>query len=105
MKWKQEENNKKAINKGIKKQLIRGLGASPAVSNGRLKVALKADEINKVSALNYNVGGRTSQASIIAREYGVLCIISEKATKRSKSCIRVIVDGSEGAIFVFNSSS
>ena len=60
MKWKQEENNKKAINKGIKKQLIRVLGASPAVSNGRLKVALKADEINKVSALNYNVGGRTS---------------------------------------------
>jgi phosphoenolpyruvate synthase/pyruvate phosphate dikinase len=41
MKWKREENNKKkAINKGIKKQLIRGLGASPGVSNGSVKVAL-----------------------------------------------------------------
>ena len=105
MKWKQEENNKKAINKGIKKQLIRGLGASPGVSNGRVKVALKAAEINKVSALICDVGGRTSHASIIAREYGVLCVISENATKRLKDCIRVIVDGSEGSIFVFNSSS
>jgi pyruvate,water dikinase len=128
MKWKREENNKKkAISKGIKEQLIRGLGASPGVSNGTVKVALKTAEINKVetgdvlvikyadrhvmhiinkvSALICDVGGRTSHASIIAREYGVPCVISENATKRLKDGMRVIVDGSEGSIFVFNSSS
>jgi pyruvate,water dikinase len=61
--------------------------------------------INKVSALICDVGGRTSHASIIAREYGVPCVISENATKRLKDGMRVIVDGSEGSIFVFNSSS
>jgi phosphoenolpyruvate synthase/pyruvate phosphate dikinase len=61
MKWKREENNKKkAISKGIKEQLIRGLGASPGVSNGTVKVALKADEINKVSPLICDAGGRTA---------------------------------------------
>lgn len=127
MKWKREENIKKAISKGTKKQLIKGLGASPGVSGGTVKVALNSDEINKletggvlviryadrhvmhiinkVSAILCDVGGRTSHASIIAREYGVPCVISENATKKLKDGMKVVVDGSEGAIFVLGSSS
>jgi pyruvate,water dikinase len=128
MKWKREENNfKKVISKGIKKQNIKGLGASPGVSSGPVRVALNSDEINKVgngdvlvikyadrhvmhvinkvSALICDVGGRTSHASIIAREYGVPCVISENATKRLKDGVKVIVDGYEGSIFVLGSSS
>jgi phosphoenolpyruvate synthase/pyruvate phosphate dikinase len=128
MKWKREENNfKKAVSKGIKKQIIKGLGASPGVSSGTVRVALNSDEINKVgtgdvlvikyadrhvihvinkvSALICDVGGRTSHASIIAREYGVPCVISERATKRLKDGMKVVVDGSEGSIFVLGSSS
>lgn len=123
MKWKREENKKKAISKGVKKQLIKGLGASPGVSIGTVKVALNSDElnkvgtgdvlvikyadrhvmhiINKVSALICDVGGRTSHASIIAREYGVPCVISENATKRLKDGMKVVVDGSEGSIFIY----
>ena len=121
--WKQKENNfKRKVTRGFKKQIIKGLGASPGVSSGTVKVALKSDEINKVgtgdvlvikyadrhvmhiiykvSALICDVGGRTSHASIIAREYGVPCVISENATKRLKDGMKVVVDGSEGSIFV-----
>ena len=61
--------------------------------------------INKVSAIICDVGGRTSHASIIAREYGVPCVISENATKKLKDGMKVVVDGSEGSIFVLGSSS
>jgi phosphohistidine swiveling domain-containing protein len=128
MKWKREGNNLKAeISEGIKKRLVKGLGASPGISKGTVKVALNSDEINKVgtgdvlvtkyadrhvmhimnkvSGIICDVGGRTSHASIIAREYGVPCVISENATKILKDGMEVVVDGSEGSIFVFNPSS
>jgi len=127
MVWKRKENNLKAeITQGVKTQTIKGVGASPGRSIGTVKVVLNSDEINKVengdvlvieyadrhvmhiinkvSAVICDVGGRTSHASIIAREYGVPCVISEDATKRLKDGMKVVVDGSDGSIFVFESS-
>lgn len=123
LRWERKENNFKAeITPKVKIQTIKGLGASPGRIMGTVKVVLNSDEINKVengdvlviefadrhvmhiinkvSAVICDIGGRTSHASIIAREYGVPCVISEGATKRLKDGMKVVVDGYDGSISV-----
>lgn len=125
--WERKENNFTAkITAGIKIQTVKGLGASPGRTLGTVKVALNPEEImnakegeilvieyadrhvmhviNKISGLICDVGGRTSHASIIAREYGVPCVISEDATKKLRDGMKVVVDGYDGSISVFESS-
>jgi phosphohistidine swiveling domain-containing protein len=121
--WERKENNFKAeITPEVKIQTIKGLGASPGRIMGTVKVALNSDEImnaeegdvlvieyadrhvmhviNKIAGVICDIGGRTSHASIIAREYGVPCVISEDATKRLKDGMKVIVDGFDGSISI-----
>ncbi len=121
MQWRRRER-KAPAGESIRKTLIRGLSASPGVATGTVKVALDSEEINRVrdgdvlviryadrhvmhvinrlSALVCDVGGRTSHASIIAREYGVPCVIAESATKRLRDGTKVVVDGYNGTVSV-----
>ncbi len=122
MEWSGDRERKATSGESIRKTIIHGLSASPGVGTGTVRVALDswainrvregdvlviryADRhvmhvINRISALVCDVGGRTSHASIIAREYGVPCVISERATKRLRDGMKVVVDGYNGTISV-----
>jgi len=102
--------------------LFDGLGASPGVSSGKVKVIHSAKEISKVKegdilvtemttpdfvpamrravAVVTDQGGRTSHAAIVSRELGIPCIVGTgEATKMLKNGEIITVSGSDGQIF------
>jgi len=116
----EEVTKKDPGKKGTK--LLEGLGASPGVASGPVRIIKNPSEINKVkegdilvavmtnpdyvpamrraAAILTNEGGRTSHAAIVSRELGLPAIVgSGQATKLLKNGEIITVDGSEGFIY------
>ena len=102
--------------------ILSGLGASPGVGSGRVKLVTGQGDFSsvgrgdvlvtrmttpdfvplmaKTSAIVTDEGGMTSHAAIVSRELGVPCVVgTSKATAVLKEGMLVSVDGSRGLIF------
>ncbi|MBQ2637052.1 MAG: phosphoenolpyruvate synthase [Methanobrevibacter sp.] len=102
--------------------LVRGLGASPGMASGKVKIVLDIDELDKIedgdimvttmttpdmvpamrraSGIVTDEGGVTCHASIISRELGIPCVVGTgDATKTLKENSGVTLDGKKGLVF------
>ncbi len=102
--------------------LLKGLGASPGIASGRVKVIFSEKEISKVeegdilvttmttpdmvpamkraAAIVTDEGGMTCHAAIVSRELGVPAVVgTKKATKVLKDGMVITVDGEKGIIY------
>ncbi|MBO6111388.1 MAG: phosphoenolpyruvate synthase, partial [Methanobrevibacter sp.] len=102
--------------------LVRGLGASPGIATGNVKIVLDIDELDKIeegdvmvttmttpdmvpamrraSGIVTDEGGVTCHASIISRELGIPCVVGTgDATKTLKENTGVTLDGKKGLVF------
>ncbi|HSJ65600.1 MAG TPA: phosphoenolpyruvate synthase [Gemmatimonadaceae bacterium] len=101
--------------------LARGLGASPGVASGRVRILTSPDQIGELeegeilvthmtspdwvplmrraAAVVTEAGGMTSHAAIVSRELGVPCVVGARdATTRLTNGDVVTVDGAHGRI-------
>ncbi|HEX8967323.1 MAG TPA: phosphoenolpyruvate synthase, partial [Chloroflexota bacterium] len=101
--------------------LIRGLGASPGVASGAVRVLHAAEEgfrfqagevlvavmtspdwvplMRRAAAIVTDGGGMTSHAAIVSRELGVPCIVgTSRATRVLRDGEQVTVDAREGVV-------
>jgi len=104
------------------KILTKGLGSSPGVGIGKVKILHSSKEIGKMerrevlvtdmttpdfvpamkkaSAIVTNTGGMTSHAAIVSRELGIPCIVGTgNATEVLKDGMDVSVDGTHGMVY------
>ncbi|AEF96319.1 phosphoenolpyruvate synthase [Methanotorris igneus] len=104
------------------KILVKGIGASPGIASGKVKVIFDINEIGKVedgdvlvtkmttpdmvpamrraSAIVTDDGGLTCHAAIISRELGIPCVVGTKeATKVLKDGMIITVDGEKGIVY------
>ncbi|ADC66241.1 phosphoenolpyruvate synthase [Ferroglobus placidus DSM 10642] len=102
--------------------LVKGLGASPGIGVGRVKVIFSEKEISKVqpgdvlvttmttpdmvpamkraAAIVTDEGGLTCHAAIVSRELGIPAVVGTKeATKVLKDGMLVTVDGDRGVVY------
>ncbi len=102
--------------------IVRGLGASPGIASGEVKIVLDIDELDKIeegdvmvttmttpdmvpamrraSGIVTDEGGVTCHASIISRELGIPCVVGTgDATKTLKENTGVTLDGKKGLVF------
>ena len=102
--------------------LLKGLGASPGVAVGKVKILSGATEINrmepgevlvttmttpdmvpamtKAAAIVTDEGGMTCHAAIVSRELGVPCIVgTQEATRLLRSGMTITVDGKLGVVY------
>ena len=102
--------------------LVRGLGASPGMASGEVKIVLDIDELDKIkdgdimvttmttpdmvpamrraSGIVTDEGGVTCHASIISRELGIPCVVGTgDATTTLKENTGVTLDGKKGLVF------
>ena len=102
--------------------LIRGLGASPGLASGTVKVILSLDELDKVqdgdvmvttmttpdmvpamkraTGIVTDEGGVTCHAAIISRELGIPCVVGTgDATTTLKENDEVTADGKKGLVY------
>ena len=102
--------------------LVKGLGASPGIGIGKVKVILGEGEISKVeegdilvttmttpdmvpamkraAAIVTDEGGMTCHAAIVSRELGVPAVVGTKnATKVLQDGMVVTVDGDKGIVY------
>ncbi|MBQ6099411.1 MAG: phosphoenolpyruvate synthase [Methanobrevibacter sp.] len=102
--------------------LVRGLGASPGMASGKVKIVLDIDELDKIkdgdimvttmttpdmvpamrraSGIVTDEGGVTCHASIISRELGIPCVVGTgDATTTLKEESGVTLDGKKGLVF------
>ena len=102
--------------------LLKGLGASPGVGTGRVKLVLDIKDLGRVgkgdvlvtkmttpdyvpamlktAGIVTNEGGMTSHAAIVSRELGVPCIVGTgTATQVLKEGSLISVDGSRGIVY------
>lgn len=109
------------------KQIItKGMGASPGVVSGIVKVAYtpqealeKLDEpgkyilvvpntdpdwtitMRKAKAIIATTGGVLSHAAIVSRELGIPCVVGAiDATQKLKDLMKVTVDGFKGVVYL-----
>ena len=117
-----EEKEEKKEEKEEVEILLKGIGASPGIGSGKVKIILSIDEIDKVkegdilvtkmtnpdmvpamkkaSAIVTDEGGVTSHAAIVSRELGIPCVVGTKeATKKLKDGLEVTVDGTRGIVY------
>jgi pyruvate,water dikinase len=103
--------------------ILTGVGASPGLATGHVKLVKSPKEINKVSkgdvlvaemtspdyvpamkkaaAIVTDRGGMTSHAAIVSRELGVPCIVgTDDATTTLKNGDVVSVNGKDGLVFL-----
>lgn len=108
--------------------LLQGLGASPGVASGPVKIVRSMDDLDKVlegdvlvtemtnpdmvvtmqraSAIVTDEGGVTSHAAIVSREMGIPAVVgTEKATKDLKDGMEITVDGSNGKVYLGRSEN
>jgi pyruvate,water dikinase len=101
--------------------VIKGIGGSPGVVDGRARVVLheaQFDEVRagdilvchmtnpawvvlftKIAALVTNAGGITGHPAVLSREFGIPAVVgTQDATERIKNGDRVRVDGSKGVV-------
>lgn len=104
------------------KFLLEGLGASPGVISGKVRIVKDASQIHRVkqgevlvavmtnpdfvpamkraSSIVTDEGGRTSHAAIVSRELGVPAVVGTgNATKMLKEGELITVDGSSGKVY------
>jgi pyruvate,water dikinase len=102
--------------------LVRGLGASPGMAAGTVKIVLDIDELDKIkdgdimvttmttpdmvpamrraSGIVTDEGGVTCHASIISRELGIPCVVGTgDATTTLEENSGVTLDGKKGLVF------
>ncbi len=102
--------------------LVRGIGVSPGLGSGQVKIIADIKEISRfkqgdvlvtemttpdwvltmkaASAIVTDLGGKTCHAAIVSRELGVPCVVAtENATKVLKDADVVTVDGKRGLVF------
>ncbi len=102
--------------------LVRGLGASPGIASGNVKIVLDIDELDKIkdgdimvttmttpdmvpamrraSGIVTDEGGVTCHASIISRELGIPCVVGTgDATTTLTENTGVTLDGKKGLVF------
>ena len=102
--------------------LIKGLGASPGLASGTVKVILSLDELDKVqdgdvmvttmttpdmvpamkraTGIVTDEGGVTCHAAIISRELGIPCVVGTgDATTTLKENDEVTADGKKGLVY------
>ncbi len=102
--------------------LVKGLGASPGVGSGKVKVILSLEELDKIqqgdvlvttmtnpdmvpamkraSAIVTDEGGMTCHAAIISRELGIPCVVGTgNATEVLRDNMEVTVDGARGVVY------
>ncbi len=107
---------------GQAKAILRGLGASPGIGMGKVRLVKTSKEIKnmergdilvtemttpdfvpgmkKAAAIITDTGGMTSHAAIVSRELGVPCVVGTgSATTTLKDGMDVSVDGSHGIIY------
>jgi nucleoside-diphosphate-sugar epimerase/phosphohistidine swiveling domain-containing protein len=102
-------------------QVLQGIGASPGIACGRVRVVHSSDDIDDVepdsvlvarvtdvgwtalfacvTAVVTDVGGLHSHAAIVAREFGIPCVVATNCatTTLPNGCI-VEVDGTRGTV-------
>jgi pyruvate,water dikinase len=104
------------------KPLLKGLGASPGIGTGRVKLVLDINDLGRVEkgdvlvtqmttpdyvpamlktvGIVTNEGGMTSHAAIVSRELGVPCIVgTSTGTQVLQEGALVSVDGSRGIVY------
>jgi pyruvate,water dikinase len=102
-------------------ELLRGLGASPGIASGAVRVLRSPDEadafvageivvapmtnpdwvpvLRKAAALVTDGGGMTCHAAIVSRELGVPCVVgTRRATELLRTGEVVTVDGKKGVV-------
>ena len=102
--------------------LVKGLGASPGIATGKVKIVLDIDELDKIkdgdimvttmttpdmvpamrraSGIVTDEGGVTCHASIISRELGIPCVVGTgDATSALDENMGVTLDGKKGLVF------
>jgi len=102
--------------------ILKGLGASPGISSGIVKIIHNLSELSKIqkgdvlvtemtnpdmvvsmqkaSAIITDEGGLTSHAAIVSREMGIPAVVgTEKATSFLKEGQKVTVDGYRGEVY------
>lgn len=105
-----------------KEVIIRGLGASPGLASGSVKIIHDIDELDKIkdgdimvttmttpdmvpamrraSGIVTDEGGVTCHASIISRELGIPCVVGTgSATTTLEENTSVTLDGKKGLVF------
>ncbi|HUX88863.1 MAG TPA: phosphoenolpyruvate synthase [Chloroflexota bacterium] len=101
--------------------LVRGLGASPGLATGMVRVLLSPDQaaelrpgevlvttqtspdwvpvMRRAAAIVTDTGGMTSHAAIVSRELGIPCIVGTRdATKLLREGVVVTVNAREGTV-------
>ncbi|MCQ2977257.1 MAG: phosphoenolpyruvate synthase [archaeon] len=102
--------------------LIRGLGASPGLASGTVKIVNSLDELDKIqdgdvmvvamttpdmvpamkraNGIVTDEGGVTCHAAIISRELGIPCVVGTgDATKSLDEGLEVTADGKKGLVY------
>ena len=120
---KEKKKEAKKIGEEIEaKILLKGIGASPGVASGKVKILYDIEEIDKIkegdilvtkmttpdmvpamkkaSAIVTDDGGLTCHAAIISRELGTPCVVgTQKATEVLKDNMIITVDGEKGIVY------
>ena len=101
--------------------LVRGMGASPGVATGRVRVLASAVEsdrlqpgevlvatmtspdwvplMHRACAIVTDAGGMTSHAAIVSRELGIPCVVGTRnATQVLQDGMQVTVNGKDGSV-------
>ncbi|WP_423792920.1 phosphoenolpyruvate synthase [Methanocaldococcus indicus] len=118
-KGKKEEKSEE-VDEG--KIILKGIGASPGIASGKVKIVMDIKDIDKVedgdvlvapmttpdmvpamkkaSAIVTDEGGLTCHAAIVSRELGIPCVVgTKKATKVLREGQIVTVDGEKGLVY------
>jgi len=105
-----------------KKIILKGLGASPGLASGKVKIIRDIDELDKIqtgdilvtvmttpdmvpamkraSGILTDEGGVTCHASIVSRELGIPCIVGTgDATRKLKDNQLITMDGTKGMVY------
>ncbi|MEM4605606.1 MAG: phosphoenolpyruvate synthase [Candidatus Pacearchaeota archaeon] len=110
------------------KILLQGIGASPGIASGVVKIIRNIDDLHKIkkgdilvttmtnpdmvvsmqraSAIVTDEGGVTSHAAIVSREMGIPCVVgTEIATNKLEESMEITVDGFTGKIYLGKAES
>ncbi|MBE6494320.1 MAG: phosphoenolpyruvate synthase [Methanosphaera stadtmanae] len=116
------EDNQESLDESERVILLKGLGASPGLISGTVKIVSNLDELDKIldgdilvttmttpdmvpamkraNGIVTDEGGVTCHAAIISRELGIPCVSGTgEATKTLKENTKVTIDGKKGLVF------
>ena len=116
------EDNHESLDESERVILLKGLGASPGLVSGTVKIVRDLDELDKIldgdilvttmttpdmvpamkraNGIVTDEGGVTCHAAIISRELGIPCVSGTgEATKTLKENSKVTIDGKKGLVF------